>query len=171
MTTALSTAPARFFQFRIATLLIAMVWVGLVSLGLRTPTQILAGIIAVLTVLVLLVVILVSVFRANPIRATAIGFIVFCGGYLMVMRDYYPLPGFGPATTVADLFSLLATWVHGESAWTNEQWVGFPVSALPTEPPYQRGNFIAICHHALATFLGVLGAIIAQILYATRKPE
>ena len=56
MTTASSSGPPphRGFQFRIATLLITMAWVGLVSLGLRTPTPLWSGVIALLTLVAVL---------------------------------------------------------------------------------------------------------------------
>jgi hypothetical protein len=36
-------------------------------------------------------------------------------------------------------------------------------------PSYDPRDFIAICNHSLATLLGILGAVAAQVLYATRK--
>jgi hypothetical protein len=172
-----SLAPAaalprpRLFQFRIATLLIAMIWVGLVSLGLRNPTSVWAGASAALTLLATLTAILIAIYRTGRVRAAAIGFVIFCGGFLLISSNYYLFPGIGPGSTIAQLFSILATSMHGESTWTNDQWVVFPITVFSSEPPYYRGNFIAICNHALACILGIAGAITAQMLYATRRDE
>ena len=64
---------ARAFQFRIGTLLLAMAWVGLISLGLRSPTTIWAATIGVLTHLAIITSVLVAIYRADRIRADRSG--------------------------------------------------------------------------------------------------
>src|SRR5262245_25559011 len=81
----ISRAPAHAFQFRLATLLIATVWAALVSLGLRTPSPFWSGVVAVLTLLVVMFAVLLVIYRIGRTRAMAIGFLVFCVGYLIYL--------------------------------------------------------------------------------------
>ena len=83
MTILSNFAPApRVFQFRIATILILMVWAGLVCVGLRTPTRLWSGVIGVLTLIFVLTVALFAIYRTGRERAMAVGFLFFCIGYL-----------------------------------------------------------------------------------------
>jgi len=154
----------RGFQFRIATLLILMVWAGLVCAGLRTPTRLWSGIISFLTLFVVLLVATVAIYRTGSQRAMAVGYILFCVGYL------------------AYLMVLSGTLTNGlESEWTpsggafgvifEHLHLGDASIVLAISPPYylNRNEFIVIANHAFACVLGLAGAIIAQILYATQR--
>jgi hypothetical protein len=182
MTTASSRGQSpypRALQFRLATLLIAMAWAGLVSLGLRTPNALLSGVIAVLTLLTVLMAILFVIYRTGRTRAMAIGFLVFCVGYLAYLAILAGTLSAGLRdldTPVGEAFHLLFRGVHPE-----KEIIATPTVALdadpsllprtvriPQPPPYDPRNFLAICNHALACLLGIAGAIFAQVLYATR---
>src|SRR5262245_45093355 len=75
-------APPAPFQFRIATLLIAMALAGLVALGLRDPSPLWSDTIAMLNLLVMLTVILIAVYGSQRRRVMAVGFLVFSIGFL-----------------------------------------------------------------------------------------
>jgi hypothetical protein len=160
--------PSRAFQFRLTTLLIATVWAALICLGLRTPTSLSSSLIAFLTLLTLLMAILVVVYRARRTRAAAIGFIVFCGGYLIYSHNYFGLTAFGIGTPFLELLDALATAIHGDGRLTNEPF-NLPRSVIAIDPPYQRADFIAICNHAIACLLGIAGAVASQMLNATQE--
>jgi hypothetical protein len=185
---------ARGFQFRIGTLLIAMVWAGLVSLGLRTPTALWSGVIAVLTLLTVLMAILVVIYRTGRTRAMAIGFLVFGVGYLAYLAILAGTLSSGlsdPTTPVGAAFNFFYDGIHSEpdvrrSGMGGMTGGGFGEASgvgglngyggagyfVPTRAPtFDRRDFIAICNHALACLLGVAGAVAAQILYATRDED
>jgi hypothetical protein len=153
---------ARGFQFRIGTLLVAMVWAGLISLGLRTPTTLWSTVIDALTLLTVLTAALVGVYRVGKPRAMAIGFLVFCIGYL----SYVAFLGRALMSPLGDeeFLTPLFHFIHLDSR------VPLLVGGEMILPPvYNASDFISICHHAIAGLLGVVGAIVAQVLYATRK--
>lgn len=189
-----SVAPPRGFQFRIATLLVVTVWIGLSSAGVANPTSFWAGALLSLALLSLLMGLLLTIYRAEAVRAFAVGFLIFCGGYLMCAAvldqtlrriDYEaPMPT-----------SRAASWVfrilHGQNrkpmaiaAGTFRTGTLGPVSSGPasTGPPaaavpgtrviqvpiYNPENFVEIVHSVLATLLGLVGGMIAQYLYLTR---
>jgi hypothetical protein len=166
-------AARQAFQFRIGTLLVAMAWAGLISLGLRTPTPLWSGVIAVLTLLTVLAAVLVIIYRSGRTRAMAIGFLVFCVGYLAylaVLAGTLSSGLFADSTPIGGAFELLFQAIH---PGTNLALFA-DVNNLGRSGPivlnsYQEGDFIAICNHALACLLGVAGAIAAQVLHATRK--
>src|SRR5581483_3609138 len=76
-----SAAPPPF-QFRVATLLALIAWAGIICLGLRTPMRLWSGVIGVLTFLIVLTAVIVAVYRRGAQRALAVGFVLFCVGYL-----------------------------------------------------------------------------------------
>lgn len=197
--TAPKVLPQRQFQFRLGTLLIAMVWVGLVSLGLRTPTALWSGVIAVLTLLTVLMAVLILIYRTGNTRAMAVGFLVFCVGYLAYLGILAGTLSSGlsdPTTPVGAAFNYFYDGVHpsqevsgtiggmgemrgmpggiGEGSGVgglNGYGGGGSIINVSRVPAFDRRDFIAICNHALACLLGVAGAIAAQMLYATRKNE
>ena len=168
-------AQPRSFQFRIATLLIAMVWVGLISLSLRNPTQIWSSAVGLATLLSSLTAIIVAVYRGAQTRAMAIGFVVFSLGFFNVTTNnlqIYQTPITGP---LRDLFDVLFDKIHAHSH------AGSAAFSIPTRGPQEdpfaaedylfRSRFAEICKNALACLFGVVGAILAQILYATQRRE
>src|SRR5437773_4680615 len=80
----------RRFQFRLGTLLLAMVWIGIACAALAMPTPFWAGTLLCLVLLSLLTGILLAIYRTGRSRAFAVGFLVFAGGYLacVVLLDH-----------------------------------------------------------------------------------
>ena len=148
-------------RYRLSTLLVAMVWVGLVCLALRAPNYWWSGGMFALLVLVLLTAVLVAIYRAGRLRAMAIGFLIFSGGYLVVQRNYFPAKA--PSLTLPD--GMLIEWtfnvLHG----------GLEADANIQRALERLNRFQGIWRCSLATAIGLLGASIAQALYATRPGE
>lgn len=170
-----STAPAvaRHFQFRLVTLLAAMVWVGLVCLALRTPTIFWSVVVAFLTLLTVLLAVLVAIYRTGRTRAAAVGFLVLCLGYIAYLTMLEGSLGGGLKsynTPSGTSFHALFLIIHPDREETiTSEFGGLKRVPLPRE--YDLYVFISICNQAIATLLGLLGAAIAQILYATRRDE
>src|SRR5262245_20218341 len=162
------------FQFRLGTLLVAMVWAGLVSLGLRTPTSLWLGVIAVLTLLAVLFAVLVIIYRTGRTRAMAIGFLVFGVGYLayLGLLDGTLSAGLtSNSTPIGAAFTRLYLIVHPDITEERTDENGNVIATFTRQRTYDLNDFIAICNHALACLLGLAGAIAAQILYATRRDD
>jgi len=154
-----TTSRPRAFQFCIATLLVVMAWVGLVSLGLRMPTAASNAALALATLLFLFTAVLVAVYRPGKTRAHAIGFAVFCGGFLGCSVMF---PGYGLPFTGSQLFDSLLKMLHPD-------WAAWPTLGSRTSAQQETFmDFESICNHAIACFMGLVGSIIAQFLYATQ---
>jgi hypothetical protein len=167
-------ARPRVFQFRLGTLLVAMAWVGLVSLALRTPTVFWSGVIAAFTLLAVLLAVLVVIYRTGRTRATAIGFLVFCVGYLayLGLLDGTLSAGLSSTTTpTGTAFMRLFEIVHPDIIEERTDENGNVIATFMRQRTYNLNDFISICNHALACLLGLAGAIAAQVLYATRRDE
>jgi hypothetical protein len=178
------TAHEHRFQFRLGTLLIAMAWAGLVSLGLRSPTELWSGVIAVLTLLTVLFAALLVIYRTGRTRAMAVGFLVFCVEYLAYLAVLAGTLTSGLSsndTPVGAAFGVFFDAAHPPTQ------VKMPPAADPFGAPrdpfatgasvitfpsvYPPRHFLTICNNALACLLGVAGAIAAQVLYATRPKD
>jgi hypothetical protein len=140
-------------RYRLRTLLIVLIGVGLVSLALRSPNHWWnAGIFASLVVL-LLTTVLVAIYRSESTRAAAIGFIVFATGYLWIQGSSWP----GPSASLALPADDLTQWSY------NKIHAGDPFV------PYSMfAEYKGICTSALAVVVGTIGATIAHVLYSTR---
>jgi len=152
-------------RYRLRTLLIAMSWVGLVSLALRVPTPLWAGVIEVLTLLIVLLAVLVIIHRPGRLRTMAIGFLVFCVGYLAYLGVRAGTLSSGlndSAMPLTAAFYSLYWHVHPDTDSLNAG------TFLLRQPrPYDPREFVAICHYAVACILGVIGSIAAQLLATT----
>lgn len=188
-----SHAPARTFQFRLGTLLIATMWAALVSLGLRTPTALWSGVIAVLTLLAVLFAVLLVIYRSGRMRAMAIGFLVFCVGYLTylaVLAGTLTTGLSSNSTPVGGAFAKMFQSIHppvtvqvsfgGESGYggamggfggEGSAFGGGMGSSVSMVQPYNSDEFVAICNHALACLLGIVGSVAAQLLFASQKSD
>jgi hypothetical protein len=187
-----SIARPRGFQFRLATLLIAMAWAALVSLALRTPTALWSSTIAVTTLITVLMAILVIIYRTGRTRAMAVGFLVFCVGYLTYLAILTGTLRQGLTedwTPAGAAFEKLFTLVHGQqqtlpaafggmgggymsgegSMDSGMGGMGGGMGGMPIGPRYDEASFISIANHALACVLGIVGAMAAQTLHATRR--
>jgi len=168
-----AASPVRAFQFRLGTLLIATTWAGLVSLGLRTPTPLWSGVIAVLTLLTVLMSVLFLIYRTGRTRAMAIGFLVFCVGYLAYLAVLAGTLSNGlssDATPVGGAFGLIFEIIHPPQDASGG--FGGGLGGVRTwVQRFNEGDFVAICNNALACLLGVAGSIAAQIMYSTQRSE
>jgi hypothetical protein len=144
-------------RYRLRTLLILMVWVGFVLLSLRTPTALWSGVISVLTLLAVLLAVLLVIYRTERTRAMAIGFLVFCVGYLAYVAFLSGTLGSG--------LSSHASMPVGRASLQFFFVIHPDTSGIPRR--YDVEDFIAICNHAVACLLGIAGAITAQLLHAT----
>jgi hypothetical protein len=157
-------------RYRLSTLLVAMVWVGLVCLALRSPSYFWSDGLFAGLVLMLLTSVLVAIYRTGRLRATAIGFVIFGLGYLAVEQtNYWPGGVANAGLPTQDLCEWLFVTLHG----------AFPVDPLGSEQDRQayalyesrQNAFDAICLSVLATMVGLIGSIIAQVLYHTRPSD
>jgi hypothetical protein len=147
-------------RYRLSTLLVAMAWVGLVCLALRSPSWLLSSVMFAILVLALLTAALLAIYRTGQSRALAVGFLIFTVGYLIVDRGYWPAGKPGMHVPTASLAAWLFTALHGD------------VNANFTPELHERSNsFSAICTTSVAVIVGVLGGIIAQALYRTRPTD
>jgi hypothetical protein len=132
-------APPRNFQFRLGTLLLAIVWVALVSMGLRSASEPWSGILFVLAVGSMLAAALISIYRTGPTRAFAIGFLIFGGSYAFLAAGEQSYDD--PSTARPDLLTTrwsiaLYSLVHGDGMQTTVQTIASPVPArYPTSWP------------------------------------
>jgi hypothetical protein len=214
-----SSAPAaagrpRQFQFTLATLLVAMAWVGFLCLALRQPTPFWLGAMFLLTILVMLGSVLVAIYRGGRARAFSVGFLVFGAGYLtclalaagglqdvLLLRGWTPVQGASvwlferlhpPRVVAADAAGMGAGMpgmmgnpdggYGGESGYGGMgggMYGGMPgaagmgeggyTSTVTIPSSFDQRHFSGICDLAVSCLLGVLGGVVAQWLYATRR--
>jgi hypothetical protein len=150
-----SFAP-RIFQFRLATLFVAMAWTGLICLGVRTPTALSAAAICIATWSMVLTAILFAIYRKGRTRATATGFALFAGAFLIA--GGVPIYGGWLGAPLGQLNTLIELLVKSQPS----------MNSFPSDPrePYLE----TVCLYAIDAFLGVSGALIAQLVYATQPP-
>ena len=147
-------------RYRLSTLLVAMAWVGLVSLALRSPSWFLSSVMFAIVVLGLLTAVLVAIYRTGQPRAMAVGFLVFTAGYLLVDRGYWPAGKPGMHLPTASLADWLFTVLHVD------------LNANFTPALHERSmSFSAICTASVAIVVGLLGGTIAQSLYRPRPTD
>jgi hypothetical protein len=150
-------------RFRLRTLLIATAWAGLVFLGLRSPSPVMSGIISTVTLVTILLAVLVTIYCTGTSRAMAIGYLLFCAGYLIHLTFLagWMSRSMGDASiSLWSLFFQLFEIVHPNN----------PSIPIPLRNA-SRSNFTAIGHNAIACLLGMAGAMAAQILYRRQHPE
>src|SRR5262245_56903168 len=133
-----SLAPPRRFQFRLGTLLLAIVWVALVCMGLRTASDPWSGIVFILPVGSMLLAALMSIYRTGPTRAFALGFLIFGGTYAFLSsgENNYDDPSTARPSLITTNWSIaLYSRIHGDGVQTTVQTIGAPVPApYPTWP-------------------------------------
>src|SRR5437868_4042657 len=76
-----NSPPPRRFQFRLGTLLLAMVWLGIACAALATPTKFWVGVVFSIAAVSLPMSVLFIIHRPGASRALAIGYLVFAGSY------------------------------------------------------------------------------------------
>jgi hypothetical protein len=125
------TAP-RGFQFRLGTLLLAIVWVAIVCMGLRSASEPWSGILSILSMGSLLVAALMSIYRTGRTRAFALGFLIVGGYYEMMSENEHNYDD--PSTALPSLITTnwsiaLYSRIHGDGAQMTVQTVSSPVPA------------------------------------------
>jgi len=148
-------------RYSLRTLLIVMICVGFVLLALRMPAPLLSGAISVLTLLAVLIAVLLVIYRTARTRAMAVGFLVFCVGYLAFLA-------FQAGPLNSGLTSHLSTPV-GRASFQLFFVLHPDTPSVPRR--YNVQDFILICNHAFAYFLGIAGAITAELLRATASRQ
>jgi len=150
----------RLFQFRLAALFMAMAWTGLISLGIRTPTALSATIIGLATWLIVFTAVLIAIYRRRRTRATAIGFALFAAGFLMA--GGVPIYGGWLGAPFGQLSTLVYLLFNEPNS---------PVVNDPFGTDLSSQHLQSVCIHAVATMLGITGALVAQIIYSTQPRE
>lgn len=164
----------RGFQFRIATLLAVTGWIALVCGALKSPNALWEAVICGLTLLSLPTAAVVAIYRSGRARATAIGYLIFCGVYVV----YYDMPRLTQAAFLQGVGSARWSWTDSPPLFLFYELHGNPAPPSPSVNMGVLGAqaaslfvFLAIFHHALATVLGAAGAIFAQFLFATQSRD
>jgi hypothetical protein len=150
-------------RFRLRTLLIVTAWAALISLGFASPTHLWSGVVATATLVTILSGLLMAFYCTGPSRAMAVGYLLFCVGYLFHL-------------------TFLATWMSRamDDGATTSLWSLFfqlyEIVHPPDGSPIQlrnanRFNFTAIGHNAIACLLGMAGAMAAEMLYRRQHRE
>ena len=140
-------------RYRLRTLLIVLTWIGLACLALRTPTQLWSVAFTYSTLLAFLISVLVIIYRRGRMRAFAAGFLLFGVSSLAFTIG----GGWLGMTASGDPLSYLAEMpyrqIHGDPTARGHDWS-------------QYIEFLAIIRYGSAFLMGVLGGVIAQMLYA-----
>jgi hypothetical protein len=147
-------------RFRLRTLLIVITCVALTLVAAGSPTDFWSGAFVVITVVTLLVAILGALCSRGTRWAMAVGYLVFCGGYLVhvtLLADWQSRAMNNGTTTLWSLFRLLYDALHSGTR------------RLPANQD-TRANFSVIGHHALACVLGCAGAMLGKWLAGTVPP-
>ncbi len=186
------SSPRIGLQFTLRRLLLAVGVIALSCVALRTPTPFWSGLILVVLVLALLASILIIVYRSGRTRAFAIGFLVFGGGCLVSLALLEGSLGNGQAihrTPIHNGFDWLFTRLHVRMVAVPSGGMGMgggfgsemsgaggfgggmsPGGSYPVSE-YQATHFKEICTCLLSALVGILGGVIAQMLYETRREE
>jgi len=124
------------WQFSLGTLLVAVSWVAVTCVALRTANEIWAGVASIIAVGALLFAVLVIIYRTGRARAFAVGFAVFGTGYLFVSS--------GDTPDVADAHCQLPTtrWAIGLYTLMHGSNVQTSITTAPIypQPPVTFGR-------------------------------
>jgi len=135
-------APPRGFQFRLGTLLLAIVWVAIVSMGLRTASEPWSSILFITSMGSIFLAALMSIYRTGRTRAFALGFLIV-GGYYEFMSENdhnYDDPSTARPNLITTNWSIaFYSRIHGDGVQMTVQTVAGPVptpypSASPVAP-------------------------------------
>jgi hypothetical protein len=173
-------SPPRF-QFRLSTLLVAMVGLGIACAALATPTKFWAGVVFSMATVSLPLSVLFIIHRRGATRAFAIGYLIFAGSFwgAWLLEDNVsngPLADYKLPTT------RLSGRIYMQShAKRTRQVAATPgmgtggASGLPRSPTglfivprYFFEPFAAAFHAVLTVLLGLAGGIVSRFLFLTR---
>jgi hypothetical protein len=184
-------------QFTLAALLAAMTLAALFCVALARPTRFWSEVAVLIVLAALLTSVPAIVYRSGRTRAFAVGFLVFTLGFLaaLVSREFlFRDPRYGYRNDEF-LSSHLGTWLFAKIHPNNYQptagspglvmsfgfdsGMGSTATGMPgglmgpttSQPKYDPTRFQEIIHAACALLAGLLGGIVTQLLYATRKRE
>jgi len=186
------TSPRRTgLQFTLAALLGAMTLEALLCVALARPTRFWSEAMILVVLALLLTSVPAIVYRRGRERAFAVGFLVFTLGFLaaLVSRERLfrdPRYGLGNDEFIS---SHLGSWLFAKIHANNYQQMAvapgmglgggttagamFPgwVQTTMDVQIYDRDRFLEIVHAACALLAGVIGGLVAQVMYATRERE
>jgi len=169
------------FQFRLGTLLALMVWVGLSCAALATPTRFWAAMMLAIMLLSLLTSVLVAIYRRSAVRAFAVGFLVFGGGYMACLwltdgrLGHDHLLGKMPTDAFIDWLyaqyhaKITHTVVGGGMGMAMGEMMPSPRPV--SVPRYLLEHFSEVAHCVLSILLGLVGGVIARFLFITQKSD
>jgi len=144
-------------------LFLVTTWAAFIFFGMRVPTSLLADITVHGSLLVAFGTVVVAIYRSGATRASALGFVVLFFGVFY----FGPLnPNYSMFSTEDETLEWLFHIVHPDEEMplrVGGSWIA--------RPPYSSGDFQRICQCALATLLGLCGALFAQYLHATQPRE
>ena len=137
-------------RFRLRTLMIGLIWVGLICLALRKPTELRAWTAFMATLLALLTSVLAIVYCEGATRAFAIGFFVFGASFLalLLLTSNGRLSGDAMGNVLSRPATLLYKQIHG-----------------PWSVATHFVSFLEITHSAMAILMGIFGGIVGQLLH------
>jgi len=143
-------------QYRLRTLLIVTALVGLILAGLRMPTRNMAELFFATAHVSLLTSILLVILCRGQSQTRAIGFMVFCGGYLALFNM--------AAVPQSIANDKLIDSPLGTSFATFFNYLHVRMEGGGLRSHYNRPDFLGICHYSLALALGLIGTIVANSL-------
>jgi hypothetical protein len=173
-------------RYKLRTLMIAVVWIGLAFASLVTPTPFWVSVVSAITLLSLLTSVLVAVYRRESLRAFALGFLVFgCGyGAFVLLVDARNANAHGPGQETVLPTTRVLGWLYMQYHAKNTRLspgggmgVGMNMGGMMPAPKpvavprylyqyfYQAGQFV------LTMLIGGLGGIIARFLFLTQPRE
>ena len=147
-------------RYRLRTLLIAMVLLGLFCVALRTPTEFWVGITLGLMLTMMLTSVLVAIHRSGPTRAFAIGFLLFSAGYLVGLAMLNSRVG-GFNTPTHAFSEWLSARIHPPGTMNTA--AGGTKGAV-----YQMWTFTGVIRCGMACVFGTTGGLVSQWLYVSR---
>src|SRR5262245_15366850 len=123
------------WQFSLGTLLVAIAWVAVTCVALRTANEAWAGAASIAAIGALLFAVLVIVYRTGRMRAFAVGFVVFGTGYLFVSSVDTPDVADAHCQLPTTRWAIgLYTLMHGNNVQTSTTTFPVTTAAVPALP-------------------------------------
>jgi len=183
-TSSTTPAGARYFQFRLGTLLLAIAWLSIACAALATPTKFWVGVVFSIATVSLPLSVLFIIHRRGATRAFAIGYLIFAGSYWgvwLMENEVNHGPGADYKLPTTRLSGRLYMLYHAKrtrqitvtpGGMNIGGMAGMPGS--PTGPVlvprYLHEPLAAAFQAVLTVLLGLAGGVIARFLFLTR-PE
>jgi hypothetical protein len=175
-----SIARPRGFQFRLATLLIAMTWAGLACAAMAAPTPFWVTVVSTITFFSLLMSVLIIIYRREGLRAFAVGFLVFGGAYGagVLLFDAPSSGGPGQETILPTTRAIGWLYIQYHTKITRLSpgggmggGMGGMGGAPVAVPRYLYQYFYQAAQLVCTMLVGGLGGVIARLLYLTRPEQ